>query len=233
MPDYRELYATRADDYDRLIACEDVEQNVLRAIESLGGVRDLDLADIGAGTGRLAVGLGARGARSVHALDASAAMLEVAARRATAAGVAGMKTTVADNEHLTLASASVDVATAGWTFGHATGFYPDAWQEHIARSVDELLRIVRPGGLVVVLETLGTGSTNAEPPRPALAAYYAWLERERGFARVVLATDYVFPSVQEGARLVRFFFGDTLADRIEREQLSSLPERTGLWWRRA
>jgi hypothetical protein len=32
--------------------------------------------------------------------------------------------------------------------------------------------------------------------------------------------------------LTRFFFGDALADRVRRENLVSLPESTGIWWRK-
>ena len=53
-----------------------------------------------------------------------------------------------------------------------------------------------------------------------------------GFNATWIRTDYEFASVPEAEELTRFFFGDALADRIEREQLLILPECTGLWWKR-
>jgi ubiquinone/menaquinone biosynthesis C-methylase UbiE len=227
MSDYRTIYATRAEDYDRLIAREDVGGSVLSTICSLAPIRGRDLVDVGAGTGRLALGLGARGARSVHALDAARAMLDVLERRAVEKGVCRLTTTVADHESLPLPSACCDVATEGWSFGHATRFFPDDWQAHVARSVAELLRIVRPGGTAICIETLGLDGL---PPRDALLAMYAWLEGEQGFRRVELDTDFVFQSEAEAQRLAPFFFGEAWAERMKGR--ARLPEKTGLWWRR-
>jgi ubiquinone/menaquinone biosynthesis C-methylase UbiE len=228
--DYRTIYATRADDYDRMIAREDAGQVLLNTIRSLAGVRGKDIVDVGAGTGRLAVGLGALGAKSVHALDAERAMLDVLERRALAAGVTRLATTVADNESLPLADACCDLATAGWTYGHLTRFHPDDWPARVARAASELRRIVRPGGTVIVIETLGLPG---KPVRPALQEFQEWLERDQGMKRIELDTDFVFRSVREADERTRFFFGDAIADDLVREKRTRLPERTGLWWRRA
>jgi hypothetical protein len=63
-----------------------------------------------------------------------------------------------------------------------------------------------------------------------LADYYGRLERQHGFQRQWIRTDYQFHSVSEAERLTRFFFGDQLADRIVSEKLTRLPECTGIWY---
>lgn len=229
MSDYRTIYATRAEDYDRLIAREDAGGVLLNTICSLAPIRGRELVDVGAGTGRLAVGLGARGAASVIAVDAAEAMLAVCKERAREQGVPRLTTIVADHEALPLPSACCDVATEGWSFGHATRFFPDDWRTHADRSVRELLRVVRPGGTAICIESLGLDD---HPPRPALLEMFAWLEGEHGFRRLELDTDFVFRTATEAERLVRFFFGDTWGDRMRESGRTRLPEKTGLWWKR-
>jgi len=85
---------------------------------------------------------------------------------------------------------------------------------------------------MIILETLGTGSETPAPPTPGLAAYYNWLEETRNFALKWIRTDYQFASVGEGEQLTRFFFGDAMADRIAKEGLLTLPECTGIWWKK-
>ena len=91
-------------------------------------------------------------------------------------------------------------------------------------------RVLRPGGTVIIVETLGTGSEEPHPPTEALAAYYALLEREHGFSRIWIRTDYRFASLPEAEDLTRFFFDDDLADRVATEELVVLPECTGIWY---
>jgi len=80
---------------------------------------------------------------------------------------------------------------------------------------------------------LGTGSKMPRPPTENLAAYYRWLETERGFARRWLRTDYRFGSRQEARELLGFFFGEEFAIQAPLSASCVLPECTGLWWRRA
>ena len=84
-----------------------------------------------------------------------------------------------------------------------------------------------PGGS----ETLGTGFETPHPPTEGLAELYRWLEDEHAFAGTRIRTDYRFESPAEAAENTRFFFGDELADRILEENLTVLPECTGIWWR--
>lgn len=227
--DYATLYQSRAQDYDAMIAREDAGQVLLNTITSIAPIRGHDLVDVGAGTGRVAIGLGARGARSVHAVDASEGMLAVLRDRARLEGVTRLTTTVADHEQLPLASACSDVTTSAWSVGHATRTWETDWLPHVSRSISEMRRITRPGGAVIVVETLGLPK---RPLRQSLVDYHQWLEKDQGFARIELDTDFVFRSVAEADRLTRWFFGDATADELVRTQSTRLPERTGLWWRR-
>src|SRR5690606_23118026 len=115
------------------------------------------VVEFGAGTGRL-TRLLAPHVASIAAHDASAHMLGVAERHLRADGVANWTLEVADNKRLPVADGSADVAIAGWSFGHAVGWFPDSWREEIGAAVDEMCRVLRAGGVAVILETMTTGS---------------------------------------------------------------------------
>ncbi len=188
------------------------------------------MVEFGAGTGRL-TRLLAPLVQRIRAYDASAHMLSVAELHLKAMGVPNWEVGVADNKRLPVEDAGADVAIAGWSFGHAVGWFPVTWHDEIGAAVDEMARVLRPGGTAIILETMTTGSETAAPPTEGLAIYYRWLETERGFSSTGIRTDYQFESLAEADRLTRFFFGDELADRVRRENWIILPENTGIWWR--
>lgn len=230
MIDFQAIYRDHADRYDLLVSREDHERNLLPALRACHPLAGADVVELGAGTGRLTALL-APLARRVWAFDASPAMLVAAAERLARLGLANWRLGEADHRRLPAPDASADVALAGWTLGHAVGWHPDGWRDEIGAALGEMARVLRPGGTLIVIETLGTGRETPEPPSPELAAYYDWLETELDFDRAWIRTDYRFESVEEAEELTRFFFGDALADRVARERLTVVPECTGIWAR--
>jgi hypothetical protein len=95
--------------------------------------------------------------------------------------------------------------------------------------LEEMHRLAAPGGALIIMETLGTGSLTPAPPTEALGHYYAWLENDWGFSRQEIRTDYQFASVEEAVAKTKFFFGPELAQRIRQNGWSRLPEWTGVW----
>ncbi len=231
MPDhFQTIYATRAADYDRLIQGEDYQGHLLKAIRDLCPVEGTDIVEMGAGTGRL-TRLLAPLARSIQAFDASAHMLEVASTSLTEMGLTNWQVAVADNRSLPVEDATASLAIEGWSFGHGAAWHPDSWRVEVGKMVGEMLRVLKPGGTAIVIETLGTGYEKPLIPTDSLAALYAWLEWERSFTGTWIRTDIRFESLDEAERLLRFFFADDLADRVVRENLTIVPECTGIWWR--
>lgn len=232
MIDHDHIYSSEAASYDLLVSREDVEGNLLPALNEVASLEDGLVVELGTGTGRLAR-LAAPLAARVVALDGSAHMLAVAQKRLPAVGMKNWSLAVADNRRLPLPNRLADAALAGWTISHLTSSRPLDWPAHIDRAVGEMIRVLRPGGAAVIVETLGTGQERPRPPGETLAAYYRRLETRHGFARRWIRTDYRFASLEEAERLTAFFFGPTLADRVRREGLIELPECTGIWWKRA
>lgn len=229
MPEQSEIYSHHAQEYERLIVKEDYKGNLLPAIQALCSVEELIVADIGSGTGRF-IRMLQPYTKWIFGLDISIPMLNVAKKHLFQQPISNWCLAAADNRSLPLCSDSVDFAISGWSYGHATVWYEDRWREEIEPSVQELLRIVRPGGTAMIFETMGTGVDEPGPPTKTLKAYYAFLVQEFGFKQSILETDYRFDSLQEAEEVSRFFFGDEMGDKVRERNWVILPEWTGMWW---
>jgi len=51
LPDLDAIYRIGADDYDRLVACEDHRGNILRAVGEIAPLAGADVVEFGAGRG--------------------------------------------------------------------------------------------------------------------------------------------------------------------------------------
>jgi ubiquinone/menaquinone biosynthesis C-methylase UbiE len=227
----RSVYAGDAEAYDRLISAEDCDQRLLPAIESIVTLAGSRVLDVGSGTGRLARLVAGRCA-SLVATEREPAMLRVARRHLNSMGASHAACAVADARALPHSDASFDIVTAGWVFGHFTFWTADAWKENVSRAIAEMRRVARPGGMLMIFETMGTAVVEPAPPTPGLATYYRWLESDMGFERRLVQTDFRFESVDASAEACGFFFGKPYAAIIRENRWARVPEWTGMWWRR-
>ena len=227
---FKDIYANKADLYDRMVAREDYEGNILKTLQSICALKNADVVEFGAGTGRL-TRLLVPHVKTIRSFDAEQAMLDVAEQTLTQTGFSNWSLALGDNSKLSVEPNSADLTIEGWAFGHAVGWHPDSWQEIIDQYIAEMSRITKSGGTAIIMETQGTGSEQPTPPNDALADLYRYIETKHGFQFQWIRTDYQFASVQEADELTRFFFGDELADRIINQQLTILPECTGVWWK--
>ena len=225
MSDFAAIYASpqHAQAYHTLVMREDYQHNLLRHIQSLCTLPQARVLDMGCGTGRVAGLLGPCG--SLTATDRAGAMLQVARTHLPAT----VRIVQADNTALPFATGSFDVVTAGWSFGHATEWLPGTWQANVRSAVREMRRVLAPGGVAIIAETLGSGATEPAPPTANLAACYALFEEEFGMTRTAVSTDYRFASVAEAAALTGFFFGVAMPGIAQSDGTSILPEWTGVW----
>jgi ubiquinone/menaquinone biosynthesis C-methylase UbiE len=230
MPDYEQIYSKQADQYERLITREDYEGNLWRALSRIRPPERLDVVELGAGTGRLTCWL-APVVKTIHAFDASPAMLDLAIGKLAQTGQGNWHAQVADHRRLPIGNQVADLVISGWSICYTVVGYRDTWQTELGQALAEIKRVARPGGTIVILETLGTGYETPHPPEE-LAEYYAFLEAS-GFASTWIRTDYRFDSMAEAQTLARFFFGDEMLAKIVAAERPILPECTGIWWRKA
>src|SRR5690554_4999233 len=142
MPDHHHIYNQETEQYELLIAGEDYQHNIMKAIRrivpNLGGIHALD---IGAGTGRLSCLL-APLVQSLIATDASQAMLDRASENLERVGTTNWKTIVADNHSLPIAPHSIDLVTAGWTICYSTNDHVEQAKHNLALIMKQLESIV-------------------------------------------------------------------------------------------
>jgi len=157
-------------------------------------------------------------------------MLEVAAGKLRAQGCTDAATVVCDHRSLPFADRSFDVVTAGWTVCYITNTNEPNWRLNLRSVMDELRRVIRPGGLVILFENNGTGGETPNPPS-FLTGYFRALQDEYGFDCRSIRTDFRFESSGEAEQLTRFFFGDELADRVRAERQHLVPGCTAVFWK--
>jgi ubiquinone/menaquinone biosynthesis C-methylase UbiE len=115
----------------------------------------LDALDVGCGTGFLSLELAARGHR-VTGIDFAPAMLDRARHKAGERGL-GVRFETADAEQLPFAPASFDLVISRhvlWTLPH-----PEA-------AIDEWIRMLRPGGRLVVIDGSVLDGSDRVPAHP-------------------------------------------------------------------
>jgi ubiquinone/menaquinone biosynthesis C-methylase UbiE len=227
MPDYKEIYARHADQYEQLVLLEDYQHNLAPALNQIRPLVGLDVVELGAGTGRL-TGLIAPVVKTIQVFDDSQHMLQVAKAKLERSRLRHWHVAVADHRRLPVSNACADLVLAGWTIGHLIAWNPATWRDEVMCILDQVQRVLRPGGTSLILETLGTGYAIPHPP-DGLIPYYLFL-RESGFSSTWIRTDFQFQSPTEAEALLGFFFGDAMAEQMVKENGTVVLECTGIWW---
>ncbi len=202
-----------ADEYDRYRP--GYPDDLFVTIQARLGLPELPhVADLGAGTGRASLAMAALGWR-VTAIEPGRPMLDQLRARASEDGLV-LSTVQASAEETGLDPASVDLATAGQAFH---------WFDK-GRAVDELARIVRPGGGVALF-----WNVRDEAASPFVAAYHAMLEERFGSADT---RRYLQAGRQQGHAATRSAFeglasfGPLEKMELRHEQTMSAEEFTGM-----
>jgi ubiquinone/menaquinone biosynthesis C-methylase UbiE len=156
-------------------------------------------------------------------------MLGVAARVLEAEGARNWRAAVADHRNLPLVDGMAKVVISGWSLSYLAVWGGKEWRTEVEKALKEIERVLQKKGMIILLETLGTGNQEPEAPEK-LRCYYDYLE-EQGFSRKWIRTDFEFESLEEAVELMGFFFGEEMAARVEKEKWVRVPECTGIWWR--
>ena len=227
---FKQIYNHDAERYERLIAREDQRGNLFQTLMDIHPFDGKTVVEFGAGTGRLTRIMSVL-VNHIHAFDVASAMLREGSRVLSETGMENWSFTQADNRNMPVAANSADIVVEGWSFAHVMGWYPDSWQQETDNMLSEMQRIAKPGGTMILIETMGTGNRKPEPPDQDLARLYQYWEEQHGFNYQWIRTDYQFESVTEADELMRFFFGDEMADNLVADKNIIIPECTGVWWK--
>ena len=226
MDHFKNIYSNMACEYHRMIEYEDVDGNLYDCIDKLLTSDVSRVLDIGSGTGRIPLLL-SDPKFTVVGLDLYWEMLQENVRqRSLSAGSWLLSQGRAGA--LPMSQDYFDVVTAGWVLGHTCSWHLD-WQTELDIVLNEMHRVVRNQGVIIIMETLTTGSVIPSPPTAELANYYDWLENSWAFSRQEIRTDYRFPDVKEAISNTEFFFGEQLSSMIVDNNWSRVPECTGIW----
>ena len=226
MDHFKNIYRTQAAEYHRMIEFEDVDGNLKECVQSLVPSDAFRVLDIGSGTGRLPLLLNSTG-MEVVGIDLHWAMLQENLRqRERWDGLWGL--VQGDSQTLPIRDGSFDVVTAGWVLGHSCAWYNN-WMAQLKLVLHEMHRVAGHSAVLIILETLTTGSDVPIPPTDELAEFYLWLENKWGFVKREIRTDYSFSNAKEAKTNMGFFFGEELTSKITEKDWCRVPECTGVW----
>ncbi len=122
-----------------------------------------------------------------------------------------------------------DFVVEGWSFGHSIAESTQDIDTTAGKLVENCESLCRSGGVIVLIETLGSNSDAPNPPGEKLRRFYEALETKHGFSKTVIATDYKFSSVGEAHRIFTYFFGEETGRSIKEKGSPTVPEFTGIW----
>ena len=112
-------------------------------IRDFGIGRGDKVADLGAGSGYFTIPIAKETGEDVYAVDIEPKMLDVLKERATADKVENIRYVVSDLEKIPLDNNTVDKMVAAFVLHEV---------ENLSNALDEMKRILKPGGNVLVLE---------------------------------------------------------------------------------
>lgn len=225
MSEHENVYKNEAERYHALVSFEDYRNNLAQVIRQMV-LPGYSILETGAGTGRITKILFPYSVDLVS-FDASHPMVSYANRHSNTNQHRFRGYACADHRFLPVTSAQYDWVISGWSVCYLATWQSANWEKAVNLALEEFLRVLRPDGHIILIETLGTGKTTPEPP-PHMTGYLDLLEK-KGFSRQWVSTDYCFPDMDTARDLTEFFFGPEMVDRIEKSEKPVLPECTGIW----
>ena len=227
MPDLKDIFDNKADDYDLLVSFEDYNNNLQNTImKKIGNAKNMVMIDFGTGTGRVAR-LFSPYFKHIYAFDASESMIRKAKEISEEKNIKNITYDIGDHRQIPIDSNIADIIIEGWSFCCIRAWNQN-WKTEIDKAFKEVERTIKKDGKFFLIETLGTMTDGVNPPK-ALGELYEYYENIEKFNKEIIRTDYKFESVNEASKLCTFFFGNEVGEIIENRKMKIVPEYTGIW----
>jgi ubiquinone/menaquinone biosynthesis C-methylase UbiE len=235
MPDFQYIFSSQSQKYDDLVSEEDHNNNLLNCLEEITSFAQKDIIEFGAGTGRLTFKLCSL-ARDILAMDISQSMLDIAIKKQKERKITNVKFLQSDNLTLPKSTKEYDIAIEGWSFLAVVAISENKWEEKnyrkiINKLVQNMKTATKKDGSLIIIETLGTFEEKPNVPEN-FANIYKYLENELGFQNKAIRTDFRFDTVEQAIDLMTFFFGEEYKEMIMKNNMTIIPECTGIWHRK-
>jgi SAM-dependent methyltransferase len=226
MTEHENIYLNETERYHALVSYEDYRQNLDSALKSIFSDSSPAILETGAGTGRVTKIIAPLCSR-LAGLDISPSMLNTASQNFFENPASLMGFAAADHRWFPLKKKTFDWVVSGWSVCYLATWYADTWKAEVNRAFQEFIRVLKPHGHILLIETYGTGKTEPEPPLH-LVDYLNYLTF-LGFEHQAIRTDYRFPDRLTALDLVDFFFGKEMVNEIDNQEQPVLPECSGIW----
>lgn len=228
-PKHHKIYTEKVMLYDQLISREDYRGELSTTITSMLHLTGKDVLELGVGTGRLAK-MVIPHCRSYYGYDAYPKMLVQAEEKLKQLRNSNWHLGVAEHKNIPLPNQSVDIVLSGWSLSYVVPEKDSGeWNNELKIVLREIQRILRKSGIILIIESLGTGNETARSPNARLERMYSYLENELAFTKTVIRTDYQFHNIEERNNLMSTFFNQEVMQKVLQNPSLVVPECTGLW----
>ena len=223
--DWDRLYNEFPEVYDEFASVEHAPRPI-DVIAERFALEDAVILDVGAGTGRSTLEMAMRAA-CVIGVEPNEKMLEVAKRRAEAAGARNVRFILGDASNLPSASESVDVVAC-----MTTVFWPP--EVVVPAFVSEALRVLRPGGTLFTLNTTpgwyGGEFHDVVTGSPEYEAALAGTLDAAGLATFDFKSIQDYGTVERAVATYGFIFGGASIDLLRAGNHSTVEWRWRVWY---
>ncbi len=227
MAEMMEIYKKHAANYDELVNAEDYENNLNKFLLKEIDWKDKTVYEAGIGTGRVTQ-IYINDVKKCYGFDREQHMLDKCHENLiNFEKKIQLKTGI--NTILKPAETSSDLFIEGWSFGHTMNENKNQYKEIFKSMYEQITQLLNPQGKIIIMETMGTNVEEPSGKIGVLEEFYDLLEKEYGFKRYVLRTDYKYPDYMEAARIMGFFFGDEMKNDILTNKKTIIKEFTGIW----
>lgn len=230
MIDFIDIFTNQSEKYDLLVSKEDYQNELIEAINSIVSLEGKNVIELGAGTGRVTRLLSNK-VNKIDAFEVNESMVKVANKNIKKRKLNNCTISVADSRNVPVDKNVADISIAGWSLCCLVAFNKNSWRNEIEKALNEIERVVKQDGIIIIIETLGTG--NEAPMIPnGLKEYYEILNK-RNYKMKSIRTDFKFSNMNEAIDLISFFFGENMVESIKKLDNSIiLPECTGIWYKK-